>query len=185
MVYDGQMALAREIADREYDRARSEGGDAAGLWGYNRTKISLHSGRFGDTVELATTAGRHLAWRDGTGLGTPCQALLVAGLARIGRLSEAEALVADIGPEDAALPRVAIGIARVEAERHRWAGNRPAAADVLAAAGRRALADGEIYSGVLALDEAFMLDPRADVAEELAAHAERSHLLTILSLIHI
>ncbi len=178
IVYDGQMAAARAVADAEYHRARKGDGASAGLWGYNRAKISLHSGQYLHTVALARTAGRHLAWRDDTGLAMPCLALEVAGLARVGDLARAETLAATFTAEERRLPRVAIGIARVAAERHRWAGEPEYAADVLATAGRAAMAGGEAYSGLLALDEAFMLRPRADVAAELTGHAERSALLT-------
>lgn len=182
VVYDGQMALARSMAEEEYRRARNEGGAGAGLWGYNRAKISLHSGQYHHTVMLAVVAGRHLAWRDGTGLAMPCLALQMAGLARVGRLAEADALVARFSSEERLLPRIAIGIARVEAERRRWAGHRSAAADVLARVGRQAIADGEAYSGVLALDESFMLEPRPDVAADLSAYADRSGLLHLCAM---
>lgn len=179
VVYDGQMALARSIAEEEYRRARNSAGDAAGLWGYNRAKISLHSGQFHHTVDLAVVAGKHLAWRDATGLAMPCLALRAAGLARTGSLAEATELVDRFSPEERLLPRIVVGIARVEGERHRWSGNAAAAADELVRAGRRAIDDGEAYSGVLALDEAFMLDPRPDIAADLSAHTDRSRLLAL------
>ncbi len=179
LVYDGQLAAASDLADSQYRAAAAADDPGAGLWGYNRAKIALHAGRLHDALALSVLACQHLEWRDSTGLLVPARALQVASLARLGRLAEAESLARTFGAEDEALPRVRIGLARMGAERRRWAGDRPGAADLMLVAARHALDDGEVYSGLLALDEAFMLHPRADLLERLSGHAGRSHLLDL------
>ncbi len=167
LVYDGDLERAREVAQIHYERDAREGRPSLGLWTYNRAKMAFHAGQYELSAELAEEAVRHLAWRDVTGQAVPADAMLAAVLARLGQQSRAEQIVASIDDADALLPRVAIGVARVEAERLRANGGVEDAVAGLVRAGESAMQQGEVFSGVLAIDEAFMIRPSAVLATQL------------------
>ena len=177
LVYDGDLLRAREIAQAHYDRDAQEARPSLGLWTYNRSKIAFHAGQYETALGLAEEAVRHLAWRDITGQALPADAMLAAILARLGQQERAERMVALLDGTDMQLPRVAIGVARVAAERLRLAGSRDEAATGLVRAGQLAIDQGELYSGALAIDEAFMICPGEDLAGMLVNFDGRSRLV--------
>ncbi len=69
-----------------------------------------------------------------------------------------------------------IGVARVEAERLRST-DSAAAGQLLWDAGQHALANEELYSGVLAADESFMLNPNPEAGGFLELLRDRSALV--------
>ena len=176
LVYDGQLVEARDVALTHQQRALVDSRPILGLWSYNRTKICFHAGQYAESAELGEQMRRHLAWRDVTGLALPGDALLAAALARLGRQEEAERLVSGLSPAEQEFPRVRIGVARVEAERLRST-DSAAAAQLLWDAGQHALANEELYSGVLAADESFMLHPNAEAGGFLELLRDRSALV--------
>lgn len=162
LVYDGNLSRARHIAEAHYARDVREALPSLGLWTYNRSKMAFHAGQYDAASTLAQEAVRHLAWRDITGQAVPADAMLAAALARLGHQSRAEDLISQIEPVDLALPRVAIGAARVRAERMRGQGDAEGAAAELDRAGILAIEAGEVFSGALAIDEAFMINPETN-----------------------
>lgn len=181
IVYDGQLELGRAIAEEQYALAERAASPVLGLWAYNRAKIAFHAGQYVDAVAIGRVMRRHLAWRDDLALHAPGEALLASALARLDRPAEAQAIVAGLSTDDRRLPRVGIGVARVEAETLIGAGDPAAAAALLAAAGERAVAAGEAHSGALALDEAFVLHPTAGAAERIDALTGSSQLVDTLA----
>lgn len=177
MVYSGQLREGRTFAERHYQLAREEGRPILGLWTYNLSKIAFHAGQYDESARLALEGRRHLAWRYVAGQTLPTEGMYAAALARIGRLDQAEAVVAALAPDERLLPRVAIGVARVEAERFRAAGHLVEAAGRLAAAGEYAVANDEAHSGLLAVDESFMLCPAPGIAALLDSLREKSPLV--------
>lgn len=177
LTYNGDLGRARQIADTHYDRDAKHAGAGLGLWTYNRSKIAFHAGQYGIALPLAEEAVRHLAWRDITGQALPADAMLAATLARTGQLDRAEAIAASFGTTDASLPRVAIGIARVRAERLRIEGSPAGAAAELTSAGESAMVQGELFSGAIAIDEACMIEPHQSTVDLLLALTGRSALV--------
>lgn len=177
LVYDGRLREGREFAQRHHRLAADEGRPVLGLWTYNLSKIAFHAGQYDEAARRALEGRRHLAWRDVAGQTLPNEAMYAAALARLGRLDHAEAVVAALTTEERLLPRVAIGVARVEAERLRAAGMIAQAASCLAAAGEYAVANDEAHSGLLAIDESFMLFPAPEIADLLASLRDKSALV--------
>lgn len=175
-VYDGRLVEAREIAERQYAAAGRLASPVLGLWGYNRAKIALHAGQFERSAELGEEMVRQLSWRDPFGLLASGEALLASAWARTGRWEEARATVEAIAPDDLALPRVRLGVARVRAEELLAAGDAGAASEVLAEAGRFAAEHDEAHSGLLGTDEAFWAHPTPAGAAELEALRDLSQL---------
>ncbi|WP_232677310.1 helix-turn-helix transcriptional regulator [Nocardioides sp. R-C-SC26] len=176
LVYDGRLVEGREIAEHEYALATHRVDPVLGLWSYNRTKIALHAGQYEESARVGTQMMRDLEWRDPFGLLVSGRALLASAVARLGRIVEAEAMIADLGAIDADLPRARLGIARVRAERLLLEGRPHDAAEALAEAGRWALDHDEAHSGLLGLDEAFWCDPTPERARPLVEAEERSGL---------
>lgn len=177
LVYGGQLREGRELAERHHRLARAEARPALGLWTYNLSKIAFHAGQYDESARLALEARRHLAWRDVAGQALPTEAMYAAALARLGRVEQAEGVIATLAPEERLLPRVAIGVARVEAERLRGEGRIADAARSLAAAGEYAVANDEAHSGLLAVDESFMLAPEPGIAALLDSLRDKSALV--------
>ncbi|WP_183094015.1 helix-turn-helix transcriptional regulator [Nocardioides stalactiti] len=176
LVYDDRLVEARQVAERQQQRALAERRPILGLWSYNRTKIAFHAGQYDEAALLGADARRHLAWHDVTGLALPADALVAAALARLGRGGEAHRLVTGVAADELLLPRVRIGVARVRAEEIR--ASRPtAAAELLWEAGIYALENNELFSGVLTVDESFMVRPGAEAADLLASVRDRSALV--------
>lgn len=177
LVYDGRLVEGREIAQRHYRTAHDQARPTLGLWTYNLAKIAFHAGQYDDSAKWAAEARRHLAWCDVAGQSLPADAMLAAALARLGRQSQAESITDGLSDEDRALPRVRIGVARVEAEAMRTQGKHAEAADLLAQAGQYAVAQDEAHSGLLAVDESFMISHDPAVADLLLSLRDKSALV--------
>ncbi|CAN5387812.1 LuxR family transcriptional regulator [soil metagenome] len=167
-VFDGRIVEAETFATRRRNAAARAADESLGMWEYATAEVALHVGRYALGVELASRARRHLAWRDFTGLRPSAVALDAALMARTGRPSAAQDLLAEITDEHRADIKVELHVARVQAETALSAGDRGAAADILATAARRAVAEAHLHLALLALDEAFMIDPSRARAAELA-----------------
>ena len=176
LVYNGDLVQGREEAENRHRAALEAPLPSLGLWSYNRTKIAFHAGQYGLAVVRGREMQRHLAWRDVAGQALPGVALLAAALARDGSLDEARDLVAGLGEDECALPRVLIGVRRVEAETLLLDGDRAGAARLLHGAGSYALQAGEGHSGLLAIDEAFTIDPTPAYAAALRELADQSRI---------
>lgn len=179
-VFDGQIVDAEAYATQRRNRAARTADESLGMWEYATAEVALHLGRYHLGLELAARARRHLAWRDFTGLRPSAVALDAAFLARTGRPSSAQDLLAEITDEHRADIKVELHVARVQAETHLAAGDAGTAAEVLATAARRGVAEAHLHLAVLALDEAFMLDPSASRAAELADVAPPTRLGEVL-----
>ncbi len=176
MVYDGDLGHAREVAETHYSRCAREGRPALGLWTYNRAKMAFHAGQYTESAARAEEAIRHLEWRDVVGQAVPADVMYAAALARLGHQDRAESIVAALHEDDLLLPRVAIGAARVRAEKLWRGGDRRGAAGILQEAGQFAVDNGELFSGILAIDEAFMITPDDDLAGALRGFRGSSQL---------
>lgn len=177
LVYDGRLVEGREIAERHHQIARDQARPTLGLWTYNLAKIAFHAGQYDESAARAAEARRHLAWRDVAGQAVPADAMYAAALARLGRLEAAQRAAAALTAADRTLPRVRIGVARVESEVLRRSGRTDEAAEVLAAAGEYAVTHDEAHSGLLVVDEAFMVRPDPAVADLLVSLREKSALV--------
>lgn len=177
LVYDGRLVEGRAIAEHHHQLATREARPTLGLWTYNLAKIAFHAGQYDASARYAAEARRHLAWRDVAGQALPAEAMLAAALARLGRGEQARRVCDGLSEEDRELPRVRIGVARVEAEELRRAGRSDDAAAVLAAAGEYAVAHDEAHSGLLAVDEAFLLRPDDAIVELLVSLRDKSALV--------
>lgn len=174
LVYDGALVAGRAEAEHRHARALREALPSLGLWSYNRTKIAFHAGEYQLAVVRGREMRRHLAWRDVAGQGLPGEALLAAALARAGHPVQARAIVDRLGTEERKLPRVRLGVHRVLADE--WVTRQDPArgAALLHEAGCYAVEQGEGHSGLLALDEAFALDPTDAHGEAVVALAHLS-----------
>lgn len=176
LVYNGDLVEGRAEAELRHQAALDAALPSLGLWSYNRTKIAFHAGQYRLAVVRGREMRRHLEWRDVAGQALPGIALLAAALARDGQLTEAQQLIAGLGEDERALPRVLIGVRRVEAEALLDEGDPAGAARLVHAAGRYALGAGEGHSGLLAIDEAFTIDPTPAYAAELRELADQSRI---------
>lgn len=167
-VFDGRVAEAEHFAAHRRSEAARAADESLGMWEYATAEVALHVGRYALGTELAARARRHLAWRDFTGLRPSAVALEAAFLARTGRPSAAKDLLTEVTDEHRADIKVELHVARVHAETALVSGDRAGAAELLAVAGRRAVAEAHLHLAFLALDEAFMLDPCPARATELA-----------------
>ncbi|WP_300386239.1 LuxR family transcriptional regulator [uncultured Nocardioides sp.] len=183
--FDGRLTDAERRAQALRRRAARTAHPSLGMWEYAVAEMSLHAGQFRRARVLASRAVRHLAWRDFTGLRPSATALLAAAVARQGRPSRAAALLEELPPDATADVKVALHVARVEAEQLARTGDATAGADRLAEVAMRAIAESHRHLGLLALDESLILSPghpRAPARLEVLASAEDLtpvlHLLT-------
>ena len=176
LVFNGQLVEGRAEAEERHQHALEAAHPSLGLWSYNRTKIAFHAGQYGLAVVRGREMRRHLAWRDVAVQRLPGEALLAAALARDGQLAEAAEIVAELGEAERALPRVLIGVRRVQAEELLVSGDASGAAALLHDAGRYALEAGEGHAGLLTIDEAFMIDPTPAYAASLREFAGQSRI---------
>lgn len=175
LAFHGRQREARELLDVAFAEALETSSSSVGMWAYPRCKIVFHSGQLELAAERGLEMQRLLAWRDPHGLRSNATALFAACLARTGRHDDAEALLAELSPNDRELPRVALAVVRVEIEPGRHADPARAAAALWRAA-RHAEARGEPHSALLAVDEAFMLDPCPELTDRLESRRALSDL---------
>jgi DNA-binding CsgD family transcriptional regulator len=179
-VFDGRVVAAEEFATLRRNAAARAADESLGMWEFATAEVALHVGRYALGVELASRARRHLAWRDFTGLRPTAVALDAALMARTGRPSTALDLLSEVTDEHRADIKVELHVARVRAEAALVSGDRAGAAEVLAVAARRAVEEAHLHLAVLALDEAFMVDPSAERAAELTSVAPPTGLAALL-----
>jgi DNA-binding CsgD family transcriptional regulator len=179
-VFDGRIAAADADATARRNQAARTADESLGMWEYAAAEVALHTGRYALGVELAARARRHLAWRDFTGLRPSAVALDAAFMARTGRPSAAQDLLAEVTDEHRADVKVELHVARVHAEAALASGDADGAAQLLATVARRAAAESHLHLALLALDEAFMVDPSAERAAELAELAPPTGLARLL-----
>ncbi|MBO4206066.1 helix-turn-helix transcriptional regulator [Micromonospora echinofusca] len=181
MAFGGDLAGAEEFALRHRDAAARGTDPSLGMWEYGTAELALHTGRMDRADAMSARASRHLAWRDFTGLRPAARALRAAVLARLGRITAARELAGRCTPAERADPKVALHLARVEAEwrlRHR---DRRSAYETLRAAGVEALAAHHVHLGLLVLDEAAMVRPTEEVAALLGGYAGVSDLYRLFA----
>ncbi|MDI5936999.1 MULTISPECIES: helix-turn-helix transcriptional regulator [Micromonospora] len=181
MAFGGNLAGAEEFALGYRDAAAHSADPALGMWEYGTAELALHTGRMAQADAMSARAIRHLAWRDFTGLRPAARALRAAVLARRGRITLARELAGQCAPEERVDPKVALHLARVEAERQLRHRDRQAAHETLRLAGEAAIAAHNVHLGVLALDEAGMVRPTEEVAAQLGAYSEVSDLYRLLA----
>ncbi|WP_139128882.1 helix-turn-helix transcriptional regulator [Micromonospora nigra] len=181
VAFDGRVAEAERLASRHRDRAAREADPSLGMWEFAAAELALHRGDLTQAEALARRATRHLAWRDFTGLQSAAVALMAAVNARRGRLGAAEDLIGDITDAHTADVKVALHVARTRAERALRSRRRTEAADLLSDAGRTALAHAHLHLALMALDEAFMLDPADDRARAVIDQRGLSPLAAVLA----
>lgn len=174
--FEGRIPEAERDALAHREEAARAGHPALGMWEYATAELGLHSGRLAWSSALASRAVRHLAWRDFTGLAVSATALRAAVDARRGRMAIALHVVDEIGAGALGDVKVALHVARVRSEALRLGGDPSGAAAVLVEVARRAVAESHRHLGVLALDEAWMLDGGEGVVDELASLASSSPL---------
>lgn len=168
--FDGRIKEAEELAVAHRDRAAVEALPSVGMWEYAAAETAFHRGAVREAAALARRAVRHLAWRDFTGLRPTAAALLAAVHARAGRLATAEQLVDQIPAAHLLDVKVELHVVRVRVERRLRERDPAGAAALLDDVGRRAAESSHRHLGVLAVDEAMMIDPRAerrDLLEDL------------------
>ncbi|MEV5819729.1 LuxR C-terminal-related transcriptional regulator [Micromonospora haikouensis] len=181
LAFGGNLAGAEEFALGYRDAAARSADPALGMWEYGTAELALHAGRTAHADAMSARAMRHLAWRDFTGLRPAARALRAAVLARRGRISLAQELAGQCTPEERADPKVALHLARVEAERQLRHRDRRAAYETLRLAGEAAVAAHNVHLGLLVLDEACMVQPTEEVAALLGAYAKVSDLFALLA----
>ncbi|QOC93043.1 helix-turn-helix transcriptional regulator [Micromonospora craniellae] len=181
VAFDGRVAEAEALASYHRDRAAREADPSLGMWEFAAAELALHRGDLTQADALARRATRHLAWRDFTGLQSTAVALMAAVDARRGRLGAAEDLIEDITDLHTADVKVALHVARTRAERALRSRRRDEAADLLSDAGHTALAHAHLHLALMALDEAFMLDPTDDRAQAVIDQRGLSPLAATLA----
>ncbi|MER6755696.1 LuxR C-terminal-related transcriptional regulator [Micromonospora echinofusca] len=181
VAFDGRVAEAERLASRHRDRAAREADPSLGMWEFAAAELALHRGDLTQAEALARRATRHLAWRDFTGLQSAAVALMAAVNARRGRLGAAEDLIEDITDLHTADVKVALHVARTRAERALRSHRRDEAADLLSEAGRTALAHAHLHLALMALDEAFMLEPSDGRARAVIDQRGLSPLAAVLA----
>jgi DNA-binding CsgD family transcriptional regulator len=167
LAFDGDVDTAEALAAQHRDRAASAAAPSLGMWEYAAAETALHRGVTRQAAALARRAVRHLAWRDYTGLRPTAAALVAAVDARCGRLTSAERQVDQIPAALLLDVKVELHVARVRAERRLRERDVPGAAQILDDVGRRAAASAHRHLGVMAVDEAMMIDPRESRRELL------------------
>ncbi len=179
-VFDGRVVEAEAFATRRRNHAARAADESLGMWEFATAEVALHVGRYTLGTELASRARRHLAWRDFTGLRPTAIALEAALMARTGRPAVAQDLLSEVTDEHRADVKVELHVARVLAESALSVGDRRGAADLLANAARRAIGEAHLHLAILALDEAYVVDPTDARAAELAELAPPTGLALLL-----
>lgn len=178
--FDGQLGAAEEAATESRRSALVDADSALGLWEYASGELAIHTGRFGAAESFARRAVIHLTWRDFTGLRSPAMALHAAAAARLGHSHAAAKAIAALPEGAQGDVKVALHVARVEAERRLRARDLSEAARLLSQAGARAMNESHRHLGVLVLDEAWMVTPTEAMAAQLAQYADSGALAAML-----
>ncbi len=178
--FDGQLRAAEEAATESRRAALVDADSALGLWEYASGELAIHTGRFAEAEAFARRAVIHLTWRDFTGLRSPAMALHAAAAARLGHSHAANKAIASLPEGAEGDVKVALHVARVEAERRLRVRDLSEAARLLSQAGARAINESHRHLGVQVLDEAWMVTPTESMASQLAEHADSGALATIL-----
>lgn len=178
--FDARLHEAEEAAGLRRRGALIAGHSAVGLWEFASGELALHAGRYNAAESFARRAVAHLAWRDFTGLRAPAAALHAAVAARLGHLEVAAAEVSSLSAAAEGDVKVAVHLARVAAERRLRSRDVGDAARLLREAGARAVAESHSHMGILALDEAWMVSPTEDIADEVCEHRDAGALAALL-----
>ncbi len=176
LAFDARLDAAEQWAVGHRARAARTADPALGMWEFAAAELGLHAGRLDLALAMVDRAARHLTWQDFTGLRMSARAMQAAVGARRGTLDDSLRTVADLGDEARADVKVQLHVARVHAERHRLVAEHRLAAEVLAAAGRRAVDESHRHLGLLAIDEAWMVNPSAHLLDLISAQAGLSPL---------
>jgi DNA-binding CsgD family transcriptional regulator len=150
------------------------------VWEFASAELAIHAGRLAAAEDFARRAVIHLTWRDFTGLRAPAVALHAAAAARRGHHQAALTAIASLPAGAGGDVKVALHVARVEAERRRRSRDVSEAARLLADAGTRAVEESHRHLGVLTLDEAWMVTPTAKLCARLAEHADAGNLVALV-----
>ncbi len=178
--FDARLNEAEEAAGLRRRDALVAGHSAVGLWEFASGELALQAGRYGAAESFARRAVVHLAWRDFTGLRATTVALYAAAAARLGHLQVATDAVATLPATAAGDVKVAVHLARVAAEQRLQARDVSDAVRLLREAGARAVEESHSQMGILVLDEAWMVSPAEEIADEVCEHREAGALAALL-----
>lgn len=165
--FAGDVLAAEADALARRDAAATSGSPALGMWEYAAAETALHRGEARQMDTLARRAVRHLAWRDFTGLRPTAAALVAVAHARAGRGSAAAQVVGTLTEAQRLDPKVALHVARVEAEALLRSTDSSGAAEVLTQAALTAAGQMHRQLALMALDEAVMIQPTPQRVEQL------------------
>lgn len=166
--FDGDVLAAEATALAHRDEAATTASPALGMWEYAAAETALHRGEARQMDTLARRAVRHLAWRDFTGLRPTAAALVAVAHARAGRSSAAAQVVDTLTEPQRLDPKVALHVARVDAEALLRTNDSSGAAEVLTQAALAAAGQMHRQLAIMALDEAIMIQPTPQRVEQLA-----------------
>ncbi len=170
--FGGGLLEAETYALDQRERASAAAHPSLGMWEYATAELAMHAGRHTEAEVFVGRAQRHLAWHDFTGLRASADALAAALRARRGDLAGAQAAAAAMGEQARTDVKVALHLARVEAEVLLAAASPDQAAECLARTAERALGEHHSHFALLALDEAMMLAPDGPVRAAVLASLE-------------